>query len=67
MGHRFPLHKIIVALALTLARTLLDRLRKTQFTHVSRHPGALNQKQNFKFKYKRKLQLKIPVVFTTKA
>ena len=30
-GHRLPLHKIIVALDLKLARILLERLRKTSW------------------------------------
>ena len=53
-NHRITLHRIIVAVALKLARTLLERLRKTswniktQFTHVSRHPGAWNQKNKYK-------------------
>ena len=52
MIHRIPLHEIIVALALKLARILLEILRKTslnfktQFTHISRHPGAKNQNRN---------------------
>ena len=46
MIHRIPLNEIIVALALKLARILLEILRKTswnlstQFTHMFRHPGA---------------------------
>ena len=52
--HRMPLYFIPVSVRLRLARTLLKRLLsknlnfKSQFTHASRHPGALSLLQKLK-------------------